>query len=160
MSVMSRSWQHHRSLLEASIANEYQRGTQTVQVATMEKLKVEIAAITREIDTLKQERARTESALTNIRKENTTVDNVPTKSTMTETKENEKKQQQQQQMDKREQELKSQVNCIVCHERPRDTIIFPCSHFVCCNECASATDADKCPMCRGSIVGNLRASFT
>jgi hypothetical protein len=45
------------------------------------------------------------------------------------------------------------VNCIVCNKRPRNIVIFPCTHMVCCKECTEGLE--KCPACSKPIAGKL-----
>eukprot|EP01062_Namystynia_karyoxenos_P016961 TRINITY_DN16244_c0_g2_i1.p1 TRINITY_DN16244_c0_g2~~TRINITY_DN16244_c0_g2_i1.p1 ORF type:complete len:448 (+),score=72.93 TRINITY_DN16244_c0_g2_i1:90-1346(+) len=43
-------------------------------------------------------------------------------------------------------ELPEGMQCVVCMDNPRSTVLFPCRHLCCCAECALALD--KCPICR------------
>jgi hypothetical protein len=46
------------------------------------------------------------------------------------------------------------TECNVCMERDRNAVFLPCSHVVCCNECASKIKAQRgrCPVCRTAIA--------
>ncbi|CAI7761143.1 unnamed protein product [Closterium sp. NIES-53] len=48
------------------------------------------------------------------------------------------------------------VECVVCLEDPRDTLVLPCRHLCLCLHCAKALrfQSNKCPICR-SIVQSL-----
>merc|ERR1712139_78770 len=45
--------------------------------------------------------------------------------------------------------LENLVTCVICNERPRSTVVLPCSHFVMCGLCADdcKTRHGRCPMC-------------
>lgn len=44
--------------------------------------------------------------------------------------------------------------CIICFDKPKNTVFFTCGHYNCCNECASMIFNTKksCPMCRTKIL--------
>ncbi|CAI5942661.1 unnamed protein product [Closterium sp. NIES-65] len=48
------------------------------------------------------------------------------------------------------------VECVVCLEDPRDTLVLPCRHLCLCLHCAKALrfQSNKCPICR-SVVQSL-----
>jgi E3 ubiquitin-protein ligase MUL1 len=70
------------------------------------------------------------------------------------------KKNQLQEKDKQLEELESRLNCVICNERPRDTIFFPCTHFVCCKQCMKRIEDEKCPMCRASIRSHFQTKLT
>jgi E3 ubiquitin-protein ligase MUL1 len=72
----------------------------------------------------------------------------------------EEKDKQFQEKDKQLEELESRLNCVICNEQPRDTIFFPCTHFVCCKQCMKRIEDEKCPMCRGSIMSHFQTKLT
>ena len=62
----------------------------------------------------------------------------------------------------REREIDDRLLCIVCKTRER-SVVFPCSHFVCCRDCAEDLRSTTriCPECRGrfgykTMVTNVR----
>lgn len=58
--------------------------------------------------------------------------------------------------------------CQICMENPRDTVIFPCMHFIYCGRCLNSHEkftasaepweksAQHCPACRGTIAAALQ----
>lgn len=48
--------------------------------------------------------------------------------------------------------------CIICRDRDKCVLLFPCKHLCLCNECASVIDAyeNKCPICRVSIYQKIK----
>ena len=48
--------------------------------------------------------------------------------------------------------------CVVCMDRPRDTMILPCGHAYLCGECVVNLPNRKCPMCRGKIEKTVKLS--
>jgi E3 ubiquitin-protein ligase MYLIP len=40
--------------------------------------------------------------------------------------------------------------CKICMDAKIDTVLIPCGHWVCCNNCGS--NIDKCPLCRSGIT--------
>lgn len=53
------------------------------------------------------------------------------------------------------EDLERQLYCVVCMERPRAVLFFPCRHLVCCQDCAVQLLARparrKCPVCRTAL---------
>lgn len=49
---------------------------------------------------------------------------------------------------------RSALECTVCLDKPRDTVILPCSHFAVCSECQKA--CRNCPVCRGAVNGSIK----
>jgi hypothetical protein len=53
----------------------------------------------------------------------------------------------------------AQQPCVVCLTDPRNTVVLPCQHLCCCEECAAQLQigakmrGDKCPICRHDIDG-------
>ncbi|MCO5612807.1 hypothetical protein L7F22_067078 [Adiantum nelumboides] len=57
---------------------------------------------------------------------------------------------------------KEKLICIVCLDKPRDTLIMPCLHFHYCFSCLmqhKQTNGSTCPTCRGTIHGLCMSSF-
>ena len=54
--------------------------------------------------------------------------------------------------------LKEQYMCKICLDNRADVIFLPCGHMVSCPQCAPALL--KCPMCRQTINGQLKALFS
>lgn len=50
------------------------------------------------------------------------------------------------------------VDCSICMDRPRNSVIRSCNHFVTCYECARLlyTRKDPCPVCRKRIDDVIR----
>jgi len=49
-------------------------------------------------------------------------------------------------------QLEDVVNCVVCKVRAREALFAPCSHVVCCRECAVSPQLVLCPVRRVNIV--------
>jgi hypothetical protein len=46
--------------------------------------------------------------------------------------------------------------CIICFNRPRDTLIIDCNHLAICKECLpKVLEVKLCPICRNSILSTL-----
>ncbi|KAI5055323.1 hypothetical protein GOP47_0030468 [Adiantum capillus-veneris] len=59
-------------------------------------------------------------------------------------------------------EEKEKHLCVVCLDKPRDTLIMPCLHFhycFCCLMQHKQANGSTCPTCRGSIQGLCMSSF-
>ena len=50
--------------------------------------------------------------------------------------------------------LKSQILCKICMEKKVSIAFLPCSHLVCCEDCAPAMRT--CPFCRKFIKGTVK----
>ena len=56
--------------------------------------------------------------------------------------------------------------CLICEERPRDTVFMPCLHAATCGPCADLLASDgaggvfKCPICRAQVKGTSLAVGT
>ena len=50
--------------------------------------------------------------------------------------------------------LKDTMLCKVCMEKDISTLFLPCSHLVCCDDCAPSLR--NCPICRTAIRGTVR----
>ncbi len=48
-------------------------------------------------------------------------------------------------------------NCIVCMERKKDTILYPCGHFYLCRVCS--TNTNRCVICRAEAKIALLNTF-
>jgi len=54
------------------------------------------------------------------------------------------------------EEEHNKSSCIICYERPRNTVLLPCMHFLFCIECTQALKESRCPNCRCTIHGKLQ----
>lgn len=45
------------------------------------------------------------------------------------------------------------INCIICMVKPREIILKPCGHLVCCEQCSNMLN--ECPICRKAICGSV-----
>lgn len=54
--------------------------------------------------------------------------------------------------------LKESLLCIICQDRDKCVLLFPCKHLCLCSECAAIIDAyeNKCPICRVSIYQKIK----
>jgi len=52
------------------------------------------------------------------------------------------------------------MECVVCFERAKDTLLQPCNHICCCGQCASRLKPDICPVCRTAIKNKVKIFFT
>ncbi|KAI6219033.1 Leucine-rich repeat (LRR) protein [Aphelenchoides fujianensis] len=59
----------------------------------------------------------------------------------------------------REAELASANLCIVCMERPRETLFLPCEHLVVCSD-SSCRNLSTCPLDRRPIEQKVRARLS
>jgi hypothetical protein len=50
-------------------------------------------------------------------------------------------------------ELHSRRQCVVCCERPKSCVFYPCKHQCCCASCAAK--CQECPVCRGAIQDRI-----
>lgn len=46
-------------------------------------------------------------------------------------------------------EIDDRIDCVVCRERQRNTVFFPCRHLICCSTCTPSLKI--CPICRAVI---------
>lgn len=53
------------------------------------------------------------------------------------------------------EELKASNTCKICFEAEVKCVFLPCSHLVCCMECADRVNI--CPLCRQRIFGSVKA---
>lgn len=60
-------------------------------------------------------------------------------------------------IDKREKETQS-INCTICVEKLRNSILMPCNHLIACFDCSTIlkTRQDPCPVCRQDINEVMR----
>ena len=72
----------------------------------------------------------------------------------------EKLEQEKIDLEKQNEELKSELNkeCIICFDKPQDSVILLCGHVCSCFDCAS--NLKECPICRHRIVRITRLFFT
>jgi len=52
------------------------------------------------------------------------------------------------------------MECVVCFERPKDTLLQPCNHICCCSTCANKLSPNICPVCRTAITSKQKIYFT
>jgi len=52
------------------------------------------------------------------------------------------------------------MECIVCFERAKDTLLQPCNHICCCSQCAAKLSPNICPVCRSAIDSKVKIFFT
>ena len=58
------------------------------------------------------------------------------------------------QLDRGIERMKKRWRCCICLEDESvSSLLLPCRHLVCCDECSKQTD--KCPVCRSTILGRL-----
>ena len=65
------------------------------------------------------------------------------------------KEQYNQQAQERSQELSDTIECAICTERMKNTILMPCRHMAACELCSRALDI--CPICRSHISQKITA---
>ena len=67
---------------------------------------------------------------------------------------------EQRQQEEEPQAVPESMECVVCRDRARDTVMVPCGHFVTCMGCARECEqrSGKCPICHARI-GELVRSF-
>ena len=51
--------------------------------------------------------------------------------------------------------LKTLMNCKICFEREACMVLLPCGHQMCCDQCFAKIK--KCPVCRVTILGKVKA---
>jgi len=56
--------------------------------------------------------------------------------------------------------VESGMECVVCYERAKDTLIQPCNHICCCSQCAAKLSPNICPVCRSPIEGKVKIFFS
>jgi hypothetical protein len=60
------------------------------------------------------------------------------------------------QLQKQLEEEQGKLQCVICFERKRDTIVLPCMHFLTCYQCLGSLSSNRCPHCRSNIQGKLQ----
>jgi hypothetical protein len=54
----------------------------------------------------------------------------------------------------------SRLQCIVCMDREKSTMLLPCKHLMYCEDCAALALAQKkCFFCNGAVEGRDRIYF-
>lgn len=48
----------------------------------------------------------------------------------------------------------AKMECLVCMDKERNTVILPCSHYAVCGECL--VQCRNCPVCRGPMGGSIK----
>jgi len=56
--------------------------------------------------------------------------------------------------------VESGMECVICYERQKDTLLQPCNHICCCSTCASKLKPNICPICRTAITNKVKIFFT
>jgi len=56
--------------------------------------------------------------------------------------------------------VESGMECVICYERAKDTLLQPCNHICCCSQCASKLSPNICPVCRTAITNKVKIFFT
>ena len=56
------------------------------------------------------------------------------------------------------EEQKKCLTCRICTENPVSVVFLPCSHLVCCLDCAPAMR--KCPICHELVKGTIKTFFS
>jgi hypothetical protein len=52
------------------------------------------------------------------------------------------------------------VVCIICCEKPKQSVFVPCGHMCCCPECAEKfINKHKCPMCKKTVESIIKQVF-
>lgn len=60
-----------------------------------------------------------------------------------------------------EERMEQAVLCQICFERPRDTVLMPCMHFLYCQSCMHQSSSScsgagqRCPVCRAAVSGQV-----
>jgi len=57
-------------------------------------------------------------------------------------------------------DVEAGMECIVCFERAKDTLLVPCNHICCCSQCAEKLQPNICPVCRSAIQSKVKIFFT
>ncbi|KAH7301463.1 hypothetical protein KP509_23G027800 [Ceratopteris richardii] len=68
---------------------------------------------------------------------------------------------ERQELQRQLEEEREKALCLVCLERPRNTLLLPCLHFQYCLDCLlqhRSCNGNTCPTCRRSIEGLCMAS--
>jgi molybdenum cofactor biosynthesis enzyme MoaA len=55
------------------------------------------------------------------------------------------------------EEAEGSNTCVICFDKPANTVLMPCMHSRFCGECMRRhrTTSGSCPTCRGNIMGVL-----
>jgi hypothetical protein len=48
-------------------------------------------------------------------------------------------------------DIKELNECIICMDKQRNIIFFPCNHLICCEECGYSKVLGECPECKMTI---------
>jgi len=57
----------------------------------------------------------------------------------------------QQHTDNQIDSLQRRIQCVICTDQERNTLLLPCKHFIACRECTLQCNG-KCPLCRTVIT--------
>ena len=47
--------------------------------------------------------------------------------------------------------IKRNTSCVICMEKPKNSLCLPCKHLCMCEDCCHVSSIDKCPICRNPI---------
>jgi hypothetical protein len=52
-------------------------------------------------------------------------------------------------------------SCLICMDKPKNTLLFPCGHVCACDGCAAILSTQgTCPVCRAKIEKVIKAFIT
>jgi hypothetical protein len=54
-------------------------------------------------------------------------------------------------MMRKERDEAGNMNCVICLEKQRDTVVIPCNHLCLCSACRTVAAFPKCPVCRTKV---------
>jgi len=57
----------------------------------------------------------------------------------------------QRQTDYQINSLQQRIQCIICNDRDRNTLLLPCTYFIDCRECTLRFQ-NECPVCRAAVT--------
>lgn len=60
-------------------------------------------------------------------------------------------------LEKENKEYEQRLQCMICMEKPRETVVLPCLHFLFCETCMfeHKKSSNKCPSCNQTTTGSL-----
>ncbi|TNJ27966.1 Ankyrin repeat protein 2 [Giardia muris] len=61
--------------------------------------------------------------------------------------------------DRKAEQAKAMITCIICLMNQRNILLLPCNHLCVCSSCMRQLENQKCPLCNGSIKGVARVYF-
>jgi len=60
----------------------------------------------------------------------------------------------QQQVGNQIYSLQQRIQCIICNDQDRNTLLLPCKHFIACRECILRCH-NECPVCRTAVTQTI-----